>query len=136
MGMPLNAPMDNTLMKPVVSTSMSTLATLQQRRPTSKSLKSTTSTQPKSRGVKVIKYSKVIPNSKTRILLFVSAPCPSHFWGKWGSWSECSKSCGNGTAVRVRDCFTSVTDRLVDPGNCYGEEEETAKCYERDCPGN
>ena len=28
-----------------------------------------------------------------------------------------------------------MTDRLVDPGNCYGEQEETAPCREEKCPG-
>jgi len=44
------------------------------------------------------------------------------------------KTCGNGTSIRVRDCYTSVTDRLVYPGNCFGEYKETTSCSEVDCP--
>ena len=60
-------------------------------------------------------------------------PCPKQLWGVWGSWSECSQTCGNGTKVRARDCYTPAQFR-VDPGNCFGEEEEITSCNNSECP--
>ena len=115
---------------------MLTLETVQGRTPTSKLPRCTTSTLPRSRVVKVsisIIFLTSLTTVKTEMNL--SAPCATGHWGIWGSWSACSQSCGNGTSTRTRDCYTSVTDRLVDPGNCHGEQEKIARCNEMKCPG-
>ena len=74
------------------------------------------------------------PSEDKAFVFPILAPCPTDKWSVWGSWSSCSKTCGNGTSVRIRDCYTSVSDRLVDPGNCFGVGEETTSCNEADCP--
>ena len=51
----------------------------------------------------------------------------------FGSWSECSAECGEGTQTRSRTCTNPA------PANggsdCVGEASQTRPCKERDCPG-
>ena len=57
-------------------------------------------------------------------------------YGKWSSWSICSKTCGRGLKKRIREC----NDPLPSNGgkDCYeqglGSSEERAHCFERSCP--
>ncbi|XP_066295860.1 A disintegrin and metalloproteinase with thrombospondin motifs adt-2-like [Branchiostoma lanceolatum] len=46
-------------------------------------------------------------------------------WTTWGSWGACSKTCGAGTAVRIRTCSG---------GKCAGTSElSQQKCHLADC---
>ncbi|KAI8488564.1 GPCR-Autoproteolysis INducing (GAIN) domain-containing protein [Branchiostoma belcheri] len=46
-------------------------------------------------------------------------------WSTWGSWGACSKTCGSGTAVRIRTCSG---------GKCHGTSElSQQKCRLADC---
>ncbi|KAE8595015.1 hypothetical protein XENTR_v10015432 [Xenopus tropicalis] len=53
------------------------------------------------------------------------------FWSPWGSWSECSHSCGTGMQSRRRTCTNPSTDVLR---QCRGEEHETQQCFTVSCP--
>lgn len=55
-------------------------------------------------------------------------------WGKWGSWNDCTKSCGGGKQTKKREC--------TNPKPAYGgkacdnESDESRACNTRECPGN
>jgi len=50
---------------------------------------------------------------------------------KWSAWTACSKSCGTGTAVRVRDVITQA----YYGGNCYTTKAEQS-CNTNACPAD
>ena len=54
-------------------------------------------------------------------------------WSEWGSWSQCSQTCGTGTRQRQRRCSDPA------PANgradCEGLADETSACAEWECPG-
>ena len=60
-------------------------------------------------------------------------PCPIHGgWTTWSSWSDCSKTCANGTRIRNRTCsnpFPQFWGR-----NCSGEVLEITSCTKAPCP--
>ena len=58
---------------------------------------------------------------------------PTASWGEWGSWSQCSASCGSGIQTRSRDCFLSGVETNVE--DCDGNSEETMNCEGINCPG-
>ncbi|XP_039259105.2 A disintegrin and metalloproteinase with thrombospondin motifs gon-1-like isoform X1 [Styela clava] len=49
-------------------------------------------------------------------------------WTQWGEWSDCSSTCGDGEAIRVRTCTDGIAG--VD---CVGDAMETKNCNERKC---
>jgi hypothetical protein len=54
--------------------------------------------------------------------------CP---WSTWGTWSECTQTCGGGKQIRIR------TKEDVSGGNypeCEGFEDEERPCNEEPCP--
>ena len=53
---------------------------------------------------------------------------------KWGEWSTCSETCGEGFQTRIKTCFgwRQGSSRLV----CYGSVTDTTKCKKGPCPGN
>ena len=53
----------------------------------------------------------VIGNLDTQTRYCYMDDCP--LWGVWGGWSECSKTCNNGTRTRTRDC-TNADDFFTD----------------------
>ncbi|CAH3109770.1 unnamed protein product [Pocillopora meandrina] len=58
------------------------------------------------------------------------APIDGH-WGRWSAWSTCSKTCGNGTKVRSRQCDDPT------PANsgklCSGDDKQQAACIKGRC---
>ena len=62
-------------------------------------------------------------------------------WGAWGAWSAqpCSKSCGQGTKTRTRDCDNPFPDG-VGAAWCDGvnvgvmSQTETKNCNKGACP--
>ncbi|XP_076802144.1 uncharacterized protein LOC143446410 [Clavelina lepadiformis] len=57
---------------------------------------------------------------------------PAPFWGKFGKWSECSKTCGAGTQTRKRKCKDGANPRLPSTG-CVGDDTQTRRCNLRPC---
>ncbi|XP_072010680.1 SCO-spondin-like isoform X3 [Engystomops pustulosus] len=53
------------------------------------------------------------------------------FWSPWGSWSDCSQSCGTGMQSRRRVCTNPSSDILR---QCRGEESEAQQCFSVSCP--
>ncbi|XP_061524819.1 ADAMTS-like protein 1 isoform X2 [Phycodurus eques] len=47
-------------------------------------------------------------------------------WDAWGSWSECSRTCGGGASYSLRRCLTSKT--------CEGQNIKYRTCSNVDCP--
>nr|XP_023676690.1 ADAMTS-like protein 1 isoform X2 [Paramormyrops kingsleyae] len=47
-------------------------------------------------------------------------------WDAWGSWSECSRSCGGGASYSLRRCLSSRT--------CEGQNIKYRTCSNVDCP--
>ena len=52
-------------------------------------------------------------------------------WSKWGLWSKCSKSCGNGFSLRKR---TKVTTAENGGKECVGKNTIRRSCNKRRCP--
>ncbi|KAL9959836.1 hypothetical protein ACROYT_G033194 [Oculina patagonica] len=53
-------------------------------------------------------------------------------WGNWGAWSACSKTCGNGTATRSRQC--DKPHQQNGGGACVGPAIESQECFVQHCP--
>ena len=49
--------------------------------------------------------------------------CPT--WSSWGSWSDCSVTCGKGMRSRDRTCPVN--------GACVGNEDEVQYCGSTEC---
>ena len=54
-------------------------------------------------------------------------------WSDYGTWSECSNSCGGGIQTRKRTCTNPPPAH--GGADCVGEATETQNCQEKDCPG-
>jgi len=52
---------------------------------------------------------------------------PQSNWGPWEPWNKCSKTCGEGSQQRYRECYGDY---------CPGKRAETKKCYAGDCYGS
>ncbi|XP_074858281.1 hemicentin-1 isoform X2 [Carettochelys insculpta] len=60
-------------------------------------------------------------------------PCPvDGSWSEWGSWEECSKTCGQGSKTRMRTCSNPATQHGGRP--CDGSSMESIMCNIRPCP--
>ena len=60
---------------------------------------------------------------------------PSHLvdcrWGPYGTWSECTKTCGGGTRFNTR----AIKQKAENGGNpCVGAATRTVSCNEHSCP--
>uniref|UniRef100_A0A674IMN9 Hemicentin-1 n=1 Tax=Terrapene triunguis TaxID=2587831 RepID=A0A674IMN9_9SAUR len=61
-------------------------------------------------------------------------PCPvDGTWSEWGSWEECSRTCGQGNKTRTRTCSNPTTQHGGRP--CDGNAVESIMCNIRPCPG-
>ncbi|XP_034019931.1 ADAMTS-like protein 1 isoform X2 [Thalassophryne amazonica] len=49
-------------------------------------------------------------------------------WDAWGSWSECSRTCGGGASYSLRRCLSSKT--------CDGQNIKYRTCSNVDCPSD
>ncbi|XP_026924024.2 ADAMTS-like protein 3 isoform X1 [Acinonyx jubatus] len=47
-------------------------------------------------------------------------------WDAWGSWSDCSRTCGGGASYSLRRCLTGR--------NCEGQNIRYKTCSNHDCP--
>ncbi|XP_067016400.1 SCO-spondin-like isoform X2 [Acropora muricata] len=54
-------------------------------------------------------------------------------WSNWAAWSNCSKTCGNGTKTRLRTC-TNPPPKYG--GKCGGPSKQMKPCLEKRCPVN
>lgn len=52
-------------------------------------------------------------------------------WLPWGTWTDCTVTCGNGTYARYRQC--SNTDGVS--AHCQGNYIQIGKCTQTDCQG-
>ncbi|XP_048340392.1 papilin isoform X2 [Sphaerodactylus townsendi] len=55
----------------------------------------------------------------------------SDFWGSWGEWSDCSRTCGGGVSVQQRHCYSQRTDG---GSNCVGPSRSYRSCNIQNCP--
>ncbi|XP_063154493.1 hemicentin-1 [Candoia aspera] len=55
-------------------------------------------------------------------------------WSEWGSWEECSKTCGQGNKTRTRSCSNPPAQHRGRP--CEGNAVESIVCNIRPCPVN
>lgn len=58
------------------------------------------------------------------------APVDGH-WGRWSSWSACSKTCDNGKTVRTRKCDDPIPANSGKP--CPGHDKQQKACTVRRC---
>ncbi|XP_060907923.1 papilin b, proteoglycan-like sulfated glycoprotein isoform X1 [Labrus mixtus] len=57
---------------------------------------------------------------------------PTHdYWGEFGAYGPCSRTCGTGVAMRTRKCITSRTDG---GHNCLGSPKAYRTCSTHACP--
>lgn len=62
-------------------------------------------------------------------------PCPiDGSYTSWSEFSKCSKSCGNGTARRTRQCSNPVPQFGGQNCSKFGSDIDVQKCYLRPCP--
>ena len=54
-------------------------------------------------------------------------------WLEWGSWTQCTSSCGLGTEFRARQCSKP---RLGGNEACSGNATESRECTLKTCQGN
>ncbi|XP_067391212.1 hemicentin-1 isoform X2 [Emydura macquarii macquarii] len=60
-------------------------------------------------------------------------PCPvDGNWSEWGSWEECSRTCGQGNKTRTRTCSNPPTQHGGRP--CDSNAVESIMCNIRPCP--
>uniref|UniRef100_A0A3P9NFX1 Papilin b, proteoglycan-like sulfated glycoprotein n=1 Tax=Poecilia reticulata TaxID=8081 RepID=A0A3P9NFX1_POERE len=53
------------------------------------------------------------------------------YWGEFGPYGPCSRTCGTGVAMRTRRCITSRTDG---GHNCVGSSKSFLTCNTQACP--
>lgn len=72
--------------------------------------------------------------SVLQLLLFpaLSVNQPIHdYWGEFGAYGPCSRTCGTGVSMRTRRCITSRTDG---GHNCLGSSKSYRVCNTQACP--
>ncbi|XP_033120752.1 thrombospondin type-1 domain-containing protein 4-like [Anneissia japonica] len=56
------------------------------------------------------------------------------FWGAWGPWSGCSRSCGGGVASQVRPCLRRRRSGTIGVGHhCVGLYRQYKQCNTKPC---
>merc|ERR1712078_519038 len=51
-------------------------------------------------------------------------------WAQWGDWSDCSKTCGDGTRTKKR----RKDVKEAHGGVCKGTDKEKESCKDKECP--
>ncbi|XP_075792870.1 hemicentin-1 isoform X2 [Pelodiscus sinensis] len=73
------------------------------------------------------------PGRNTDIRSCQNKPCPvDGNWSEWGSWEECSRTCGQGNKTRTRTCSNPTAQHGGQP--CDGNAVESIMCNIRLCP--
>ena len=54
-------------------------------------------------------------------------------WTEWGSWSECTKTCGEGEDAGTTKRTREVSQEALNNGTCLGSPEHIETCNERCC---
>ncbi|XP_012940871.1 SCO-spondin [Aplysia californica] len=54
-------------------------------------------------------------------------------WTSWGSWSQCSATCGRGVQTRSRTCRVVVAGRNCGLRGCEGRDREQQACRDAEC---
>ncbi|XP_028858336.1 papilin-like isoform X1 [Denticeps clupeoides] len=73
------------------------------------------------------------------VLYLFFTPCPvlslrqpsDDYWGDYGPYGECSRTCGTGVAMRTRTC---ITQRADGGHNCFGPSRSYRTCNTQECP--
>lgn len=61
--------------------------------------------------------------------------CPVHGnYSAWTNFTECTKSCGNGTSIRTRNCTSPVPQHGGRTCSHWGPEKEVRQCNVFPCP--
>ena len=56
-------------------------------------------------------------------------------YGDWSEYTECDKTCGEGTMIRERACNTPLPAGAGKDCEELGPSSETKSCKLRECPG-
>jgi hypothetical protein len=67
------------------------------------------------------------------LTLFGAGVCS--VWSSWGSWTDCSRSCGPGTKRRERSCSTEGSVRSGPVPPCPGDRVQDLTCELQSCAG-
>jgi hypothetical protein len=67
------------------------------------------------------------------LTLFRAGVCS--VWSSWGSWTDCSRSCGPGTKRRERSCSTEGSVRSGPVPPCPGDRVQDLSCELQSCAG-
>ena len=66
------------------------------------------------------------------VIVFLSDNIAASEWQEWGTWSQCTASCGQGLKIRARACSEpAIGDNIQCPGN----PTEVTDCSSAECPG-
>ena len=79
--------------------------------------------------VQTMRHPKVCVDS----ILFCFLSTVDGDWSNWNKWTACSKTCGEGTQIRIRTCDDPKP--LHGGKQCEGAAQEARVCNTRKCPG-
>ncbi|KAK5608408.1 hypothetical protein CRENBAI_026178 [Crenichthys baileyi] len=79
-----------------------------------------------------VKDPHVVPIYQLKIPLKKKLTQPvNDYWGEFGAYGPCSRTCGTGVAMRTRRCISSRTDG---GHNCVGSSKSFLTCNTHACP--
>ena len=83
------------------------------------------------RGWRGVTHQESITLFSSTFWLFVPLRSVDGVWEEWGTWSMCSRTCGNGTRSRNRTC----TGPFYGGRDCEGDPDHWERCNTFNCPG-